>query len=347
MTHPQSLSAPADEVDLEDRLSTPLEGVGEALAAVDGDILLLGAGGKIGPSMATMARRALDSVGSDARVIAASRFSDVETRARLDSAGITTISADLSRPESYDDLPDAAAMFYLAAMKFGTTGQEHRTWWSNAAIPTMVSSRYRGVPSVVYSTGNVYPLTPLSYGGSVEGDTPEPLGEYAQSSLARERIFTAAAHAWQTPTTFFRLNYACEMRYGVIADIAAQIAAGEAVDVSMPAVNVVWQGDVNAWALRSLASAATPPHLLNATGPETVPVRRLAQWLATDMGMDLHISGEESGDALLSDASLCFEEYGYPTLPLRRLVRWVAHWVAGGGRQLGKSTKFEQRGGRY
>lgn len=181
----------------------------------------------------------------------------------------------------------------------------------------------------------------------MEGDTPEPLGEYAQSSLARERIFTAAAHAWQTPTTFFRLNYACEMRYGVIADIAAQIAAGEAVDVSMPAVNVVWQGDVNAWALRSLASAATPPHFLNATGPETVPVRRLAQWLATDMGMDLHISGEESGDALLSDASLCFEEYGYPTLPLRRLVRWVAHWVAGGGRQLGKSTKFEQRGGRY
>src|SRR5699024_3446411 len=221
MSHPQSLSAPANEVDLEDRLSTPLEGVGEVLAAVDGDILLLGAGGKIGPSMATMARRALDSVRSDARVIAASRFSDVETRARLGSAGITTISADLSRPEAYDDLPDAAAMFYLAAMKFGTTDQEHHTWWSNAALPTMVPSRHRGRPSVIYRPRNIHPLAPLSYGGSVEDDSPGPLGEYAQSSLARERIFTAAAHTWQTPMPFFRLNHACEMRYGVIADIAA------------------------------------------------------------------------------------------------------------------------------
>ena len=340
-------TAPTDEASLDALLSEPAPGVGEALAAAGGDILLLGAGGKIGPSMALMARRALDDIGSSARVIAVSRFSDAAVRAQLEDSGIVVHSADLADPASYADLPDAAAMFYLAAMKFGTTGQEHRTWWSNAAMPAMVADRYRGVPSVVYSTGNVYPLTPLAYGGSVESDEPLPLGEYAQSCLARERIFTNAAYEWDTPTTIFRLNYACELRYGVIADIALKIAAGEPVDVTMPAANVVWQGDVNAWALRSLELAATPPHILNATGPETVPVRRLAGWLAEDMGMDVEIVGEESSDALLSDASECIERFGYPTVPLRRLVRWVGQWVADGGRQLGKATKFQQREGKY
>lgn len=347
MTTIAHASEPTDEAALDQLLSEPTPGVGEALAAAGGDIVLLGAGGKIGPSMSLMARRALDAVGSSARVIAVSRFSDAAVREQLEEAGIVVRSADLADPESYAELPDAAAMFYLAAMKFGTTGQEHRTWWSNAAMPAMVADRYRGVPSVVYSTGNVYPLTPLSYGGSVETDEPLPVGEYAQSCLARERIFTSAAHTWNTPTTIFRLNYACELRYGVIADIAVKIAAGEPVDVTMPAANVVWQGDVNAWALRSLELAATPPHILNATGPETVPVRRLAGWLAEDMGMDVEIVGEESSDALLSDASECIERFGYPTVSLRRLVRWVGQWVADGGRQLGKATKFQQREGKY
>jgi nucleoside-diphosphate-sugar epimerase len=338
---------PADEAALDDLLSLPSPGVGEALAAAGGDVVLLGAGGKIGPTMARMARRALDDVGSDARVIAVSRFSDAEVAGQLRAEGIGVQSADLSEPASYKDLPDAAAMFYLAAMKFGTTGQEHRTWWSNAAMPAMVADRYRGVPSVVYSTGNVYPLSPLTRGGSLESEPPAPVGEYAQSCLARERIFTNAAHTWGTPTTIFRLNYACELRYGVIADIAVKIAAGEPVDVTMPAVNVAWQGDVNAWALRSLELAAVPPHILNATGPETVSVRRLATWLAEDMDTEVILAGEESADALLNDASECHERYGYPTVPLRRLVRWVGQWVADGGRQLGKATKFQQREGKY
>jgi nucleoside-diphosphate-sugar epimerase len=338
---------PADEAALDDLLSRPAPGVGEALAAAGGDIVLLGAGGKIGPTMARMARRALDDVGSDARVIAVSRFSDAAVADQLRGEGIEVSPADLSEPASYRDLPDAAAMFYLAAMKFGTTGQEHRTWWSNAAMPAMVADRYRGVPSVVYSTGNVYPLSPLSRGGSLESDAPEPVGEYAQSCLARERIFTNAAHTWGTPTTIFRLNYACELRYGVVADIAVKIAAGEPVDVTMPAVNVAWQGDVNAWALRSLELAAVPPHILNATGPETVSVRRLATWLAEEMDTDVTFAGEESADALLNDAAEVHERYGYPTVPLRRLVRWVGQWVADGGRQLGKATKFQQREGKY
>jgi dTDP-4-dehydrorhamnose reductase len=341
------MGRPTDETSLEELLSAPLPGVGKALARVGGDIVLLGAGGKIGPTMAMMARRALDAEGSSAQVIAVSRFSDPAVRERLQDAGIVVQSADLADPGSYANLPDAAGIFYLAAMKFGTTGQEHRTWWSNAAMPAMVADRYRGVPSVVYSTGNVYPLTPLAYGGSRPTDALDPAGEYAQSCLARERLFTHAAHTWHTPVSIFRLNYACELRYGVIADIAVKIAAGEPIDVTMPAVNVVWQGDVNAWALRSIELAQVPPAVLNATGPETVPVRRLAEWLAEDMGTRANIVGTEADDALLADAAECADLYGYPTVPLRRLVRWVAEWVQQGGTHYGKATKFQQREGKF
>lgn len=341
------IEAPADEPALEEYLSRPAPGVAGALAAAGGDVVLLGAGGKIGPSMARMARRALDDAGSDARVLAVSRFSDAGVRTGLEADGVRTLAADLADPAAYADLPDAAAVYFLAAMKFGTTGQEPRTWWSNAAIPALVAARYRGVPTVVYSTGNVYPLRPLTAGGAVENDPVDPVGEYAQSCLARERIFTHAAHEWGTPTTVYRLNYACELRYGVVADIAVKLAAGEPVDVTMPAVNVVWQGDVNAWALRSLSLAGVPPHVLNATGPETVPVRRLALLLAERMGVEPTFSGVEAPDALLNDASECHERFGYPTVPLRRLVDWVAGWVGKGGRQLNKATKFQQREGRF
>lgn len=339
--------APADEAELDELLSRPSPGVGRALAALDGDIVLLGAGGKIGPTMARMARRALDEVGSDARVIAVSRFSDPTAREHLESHGVIVHPADLSDSATYPDLPDAAGMYYLAAMKFGTSGQEHQTWWSNAAMPTLVADRYRGVPSLVYSTGNVYPLSPLGTGGSTEADDPAPVGEYAQSCLARERLFTYASHTWGTPVSIYRLNYACELRYGVIADVATKIAAGEEVDVTMPAVNVAWQGDINAWALRSIELAGTPPRVLNATGPETVSVRRLARWLGEEMGSEPLIVGQESPDALLNDAAEVHELYGYPSVPLRRLVRWVGQWVSGGGRQLGKATKFQQREGKF
>lgn len=343
----KSIEMPTDESTLEDLLSRPGDGVGEALAALGGDIVLLGAGGKIGPSMATMARRALDSVGSSAQVIAVSRFSDPAGAQQLEEAGVRVHRADLAISESYPDLPEAAAVFYLAAMKFGTSAAEHQTWWSNAAIPVLVADRYRGVPTMVYSTGNVYPLTPVVGGGSVETDTPAPVGEYAQSALARERLFTNAAHRWDTPTTIYRLNYACELRYGVVADIAATMAAGDPVDVTMPAVNVAWQGDINSWALRSIGTAGVPPTVLNATGPETVSVRRIATLLGEEMGIEPTFTGAEAPDALLSDAGACHELFGYPTVQLRSLVRWVGRWVADGGRQLGKATKFQQREGKF
>ncbi|SED93400.1 NAD-dependent epimerase/dehydratase family protein [Ruania alba] len=347
MTDTLPIDTPTDERTLEDLLSRPTEGVGAALTALGGDIVILGAGGKIGPSMAMMARRALDAAGSDAQVIAVSRFSDPAGADLLRDAGVVVHRADLAAPESYADLPDAAGVFFLAAMKFGTTNAEHQTWWSNAAIPVLTANRYRGVPTMVYSTGNVYHLTPLAGGGSIETDTPAPVGEYAQSALARERLFTNAAHTWDTPVTIYRLNYACELRYGVIADIAATMAGGDAVDVTMPAVNVAWQGDINAWALRSIGVAGVPPHILNATGPETVSVRRLAELLGEEMGIEPRFTGTESADALLSDAGPCHELFGYPSVPLRRLVRWVGRWVADGGRQLGKATKFTQREGKF
>ncbi len=338
---------PQNEEELEELLSRPTPGVGEALAALGGDVVFLGAGGKIGPTMARMAARALAEVGSSAKVIAVSRYREADVRERLEAHGVTTRSVDLAEPHAYADLPDAAGVFYLAAMKFGTTGAEHDTWWSNAAIPAFVASRYRGVPTLVYSTGNVYPLTPLHHGGSRETDPTGPVGEYAQSCLARERMFTYAAKAWGTPATLFRLNYACELRYGVLVDLAHQITAGTPVDVTMPAANVVWQGDTSAWALRSIELASTEPTIVNATGPELVSVRAAALELGRLLGREVTFTGTEASDALLSDSSVLHAAYGYPTVPLRTLTAWVADWVGSGGRQLAKATKFQRRDGAY
>lgn len=330
-----------------DQLSAPSEAVGHALVALGGPVVLLGASGKIGPTMSVMARRSLDLVGSEVPVIGVARFSDPAQRAYLEDHGVSTVTADLGDPDVYAELPDAAGVYYLVAQKFGTTGAEETTWWSNAAIPALTASRYRGVPTLVYSTGNVYPLRRLVDGGSAESDPVAPVGEYAQSSLARERVFGAASQRWGTPVTHFRLNYACEVRYGVISDIARLVAAGEPVDVTMPAVNVVWQADVSAWALRAIEHASAPPTVLNATGPETVSVARIASLVAEELGMKAMLVGEPSQDALLADAGRIHELYGYPTVPLRTLVRWTANWIRDGGRSLDKPTKFQQREGSY
>ncbi len=294
-----------------------------------------------------MAARALADVGSSAKVLAVSRYREAEARARLEEHGITTLSVDLSDPSAYAGLPAAAGVFYLAAMKFGTTGAEHETWWSNAAVAALVASHYRGVPTLVYSTGNVYPLTPLHQGGSRETDPTAPVGEYAQSCLARERIFTYAAKRWGTPAMIFRLNYACELRYGVLVDLAQTILAGRPVDVTMPAANVVWQGDSSAWALRAIELASTDPTVVNATGPEIFSVRQAALELGRLLGREVTITGEEANDALLSDSSVIHAAYGYPSVPLRTLTSWVADWVRSGGRQLAKATKFQRRDGAY
>lgn len=341
------MKSPTSEEQLDELLSRPTPGVIDTLRDIDGDLVLLGGGGKVGPTLARMARRALDEAGSSAKVISVSRWSDEAAAAELRHHGVETVSADLGDPDSWAGLPDAGAVLYLLGHKFGSTSNPSITWWLNAVVPGFCASRYRGVPTVAYSTGNVYPLRPVNRGGSTELDELGPVGMYAQSCAAREQAFAQAAERWGTPTTIYRLNYAAELRYGVIADIAQKIAAGEAVDVTMPAVNVVWQADSNAWSLESLRIAGTPAEILNGTGPETLSTRYIAERLAAHGGWELRIEGEEADTALLSNAAKCHALFGYPTVTPETLIEWVAAWVRAGGRQLGKPTKFQRRDGGF
>ena len=337
-------SAPRTEAELEEALSRPSPSLAAALARAPGDIVVLGAGGKMGPSLARMAKRADPS----RRVIAVSRWSDASLAGALDAHGIEIARADLLEPRELAALPDAPNVVFMAGQKFGTAGDPSLTWAMNAAVPAFVAERYAGARTVVFSTGNVYALAPVTGRGSRESDAPAPVGEYAWSCLARERIFTAAAHRHRTPTAIVRLNYAHDLRYGVLTDIATRIVAGEPIDLAMGHVNVIWQGDANALALAALATASAPePFVVNVAGPEVLRVADLAQALGTRLDRDARLVGTESGDALLSDSTRMRALLGDPLMPRDTLLDWVAEWIAGGGRLLGKPTKFERRDGRF
>jgi nucleoside-diphosphate-sugar epimerase len=336
--------APRDEPELEERLSRPTEALTASLAAAPGDILVLGAGGKMGPSLARMARRADPS----RRVIAVSRWSNRAAAEALEAHGVETVGADLLSPRELAALPDAPNVVFMAGQKFGTTGAPTATWAMNAAVPAFVAERFAGARTVVFSTGNVYPLTPPARGGSREADPPAPVGEYAFSCLARERIFGAAAGRHRTPTSIVRLNYAHDLRYGVLTDLALRVARREPIDLAMGYVNVIWQGDANAFALAALARAAAPdPFVVNVAGPETLRVADLARALGERLGVEPVFTGTEGADALLSDASRMRELLDHPLLPVAKLLDWVASWVRGGGPLLGKPTSFERRDGRF
>lgn len=341
------MQAPTTETELDEILSRPTAGAVDALRDLDGDLVLLGGGGKVGPTLARMARRALDEAGSTSKVISVSRWSDRAAADELREHGVDVVAADLGDPDAWATLPDAGAVMYLLGHKFGSTSNPSITWWINAVVPGFCASRYRGVPTVAYSTGNVYPLRPTSLGGATELDELGPVGMYAQSCAAREQAFIQAAERWGTPTTIYRLNYAAELRYGVIADIASRINAGEAVDVTMPAVNVVWQADSNAWSLQALGIADNPAEILNGTGPETLSTRYIAERLAAVGGWDLEITGEEADTALLNNAAKCHALFGYPSVTPETIIDWVADWMNAGGRQLGKPTKFQARDGGF
>jgi nucleoside-diphosphate-sugar epimerase len=340
----EHVDAPRDETELEERLSQPSDALTASLAAVPGDILVLGAGGKMGPSLARMARRADPS----RRVIAVSRWSNRAAAEALEAHGVETVGADLLAPRELAALPDAPNVVFMAGQKFGTTGAPTATWAMNAAVPAFVAERFAGTRTVVFSTGNVYPLTPPARGGSRETDPPAPVGEYAFSCLARERIFGAAAARHRTPTSIVRLNYAHDLRYGVLTDLALRVARREPIDLAMGYVNVIWQGDANAFALAALARAATPdPFVVNVAGPETLRVADLARALGERLGTEPVFTGTEGADALLSDASRMRELLDHPLLPVTTLLDWVASWVRGGGPLLGKPTSFERRDGRF
>jgi nucleoside-diphosphate-sugar epimerase len=337
-------AVPRDEDELEERLSRPTAALTASLAAVPGDILVLGAGGKMGPSLARMARRADPS----RRVIAVSRWSNRHAAEALEAHGVETVGADLLSPRELAALPDAPNVVFMAGQKFGTTGAPTATWAMNAAVPAFVAERFAGARTVVFSTGNVYPLTPPARGGSRESDPPAPVGEYAFSCLARERIFGAAAARHRTPLAIVRLNYAHDLRYGVLTDLALRVARGEPIDLAMGYVNVIWQGDANAFALAALARAAAPdPFVVNVAGPETHRVADLARALGERLGVEPVLTGTEGTDALLSDASRMGELLDHPLMPVGTLLDWVAGWVRGGGPLLGKPTSFERRDGRF
>ncbi|HXW96641.1 MAG TPA: NAD-dependent epimerase/dehydratase family protein [Gemmatimonadales bacterium] len=316
----------------------------EVLRQLPGDLLILGAGGKMGPTLAMMARRALPP---QQEVVAASRFADQGVRSQLESAGIRTVPADLLDPKAVEHLPEASGLIFMAGQKFGTQAAPHVTWAMNAIVPSLVARRFPGVRSVVFSTGNVYPLTPVASGGPTETDPVGPVGEYAQSCLARERIFEHAAATQNTPVAIVRLNYAIDLRYGVLLDTALRVRNGEPVPLAMGHVNVIWQGDANARALQCLALAASPAAIVNVTGPEIVSIRWLAERFGNRFGKTPCFSGEEAPDALLSNADRSVHLFGPPEVSLDQLIAWTADWIEAGGRRLDKPTRFEVRDGRF
>ncbi len=331
---------------LEDLLSQPTEAAVQALGALDGDLIILGVAGKMGPSLARMALRASERAGVR-RVIGVARFSEPGIEAQLRAYGIETIRCDLLDSTQLDALPDAPNVVFMTGMKFGATGQEGRTWAMNCWLPGLVCRKYRRSRIVAFSTGNVYGLTPVILGGSVESDPLHPVGEYAQSCLGRERMFDYFSRSNDIPMSLLRLNYATEMRYGVLVDIAQRVRQGQPVDVTMGHLNALWQADANAMALASFAHVRTPPMVLNLAGPELLSVRRLAEEFAERFGRSLVVEGAESSDALLSNAQQAHRLFGYPRVSAGQMMAWIADWLERGGETHGKPTHFEVRHGQY
>ncbi len=338
---------PADEADLEDRLSQPSAEVIEVLRHLPGDLLVLGAGGKMGPSLARMARRAFDALGERRRVIAVSRFSQAAVRAGLDAAGIETIAADLLDAAALAALPDARNVVFMAGQKFGSRDQPATTWALNAELPVLAVRRFPDSRTVVFSTGNVYPFHPVGSRGPTEEDPVGPVGEYAMSCLARERIFEHASGGRGLPVAILRLNYAVDLRYGVLVDLALKVMTGKPIPLAMGSVNVIWQGAANACALRALGLASSPATILNLTGVERLEVRKAAEWFGRRLGRRPVFEGTEAPDALLSDASRALKLFGPPTVGLDLLMEWVASWLERGKPLLERPTRFEVRDGGF
>lgn len=336
-----------NEQQLEELLSAPSPADIEAARSLDGPLLILGAAGKMGPSLAHLVKRALDAAGNRARVIAVSRFSSPDSRAQLQSWDIETIPCDMLEPGALDRLPDAPNVVFMAARKFGSSGLPSLTWATNTLLPGLAAQRYRRSRIVAFSTGNVYPLVATASGGATEETPTDPIGEYAQSALGRERLFQHAALTWQTPVTLLRLNYAVELRYGVLVDIARKVHAGTPVDLTMGHVNVIWQGDANSATFRALSLAAAPAFVLNLTGEGTLRVRDIAEGFARRFGRPAILQGTEAPTALLNNAALYHRLLGSPLVSVDQMMDWIAAWIAQDGASLGKPTHFENREGKF
>lgn len=328
-------------------LLQPSEALVRDMASLKGDILILGVGGKIGPSLALLAKQAIERSGVPRKVIGVSRFSESGLKEQLEKEGIETYAADLMNEAELAFLPDVENVIYLAGTKFGTRGNEAFTWAMNTYLPGRVAEKYKNSRIVVYSTGNVYPFSPVISGGSNEKTLPAPIGEYGQSCLGRERIFQHFSEKYQTPLLIFRLNYANDLRYGVLVEIAKAVKEELPIDVSMGHVNVIWQGDSNEITLRCLHHCARPAKMLNVTGPETVPVRWLAKQFGDIFEKAPVFTGEEQPSALLSNAAESFRLFGYPKVSLKQMIQMTAEWLQRDGTTISKPTHFQERKGEY
>lgn len=326
--------------ELEEFLSRPMAADVAALSRLDGDILVLGAGGKMGPTLVRRAWRASLESGRKGGVIAVARSGGFPD-------GVRHIAADLLDRSAIERLPDAPNVVYLVGRKFGSSGNEPLTWATNAVVPVFVAERYAGSRMVVLSTGNVYPFVARDSGGAVESTPTAPVGEYAQSALARERIFEYYSQSKGTPTAIIRLNYAVEPRYGVLVDIATKILNGTPVDVTMGYVNFIWQGDANSVCIRALEHGTSPARVFNLTGNETYSVRELAERIGGRLGMKPTFTGEEAETALLSNASVCRDVFGPTSMGVDEMIVMILDWLSAGGSTLGKATHFETRSGRF
>jgi nucleoside-diphosphate-sugar epimerase len=331
---------------LDDLLSQPSEQVVEALKE-PGDILILGVAGKMGPTLARMARRASDQAGVKRRVIGVARFSDPGQEARLKAWGIETLGCDLLEPAQLEGLPEVPYVIYLVGTKFGSTGRAAFTWATNCWLPGMVCQKYRQARIVALSTGNVYGLSPTARGGALETDPLLPVGDYSMSAVGRERMFEYFSTKLRIPVTLVRLNYATEMRYGVLVDVARRVWEGKPVDVSMGHFNALWQADASAWALASLGRATSPPFVINVAGPELLSVRGVAEEFGRLLDRPVVFEGAEGADAILSNAQLAHRLFGYPRVSAGQLISWIADWVARGGPLWDKPTHFEVRDGKF
>ena len=332
---------------LNELLTTPTDKLVEDVKKLSGDIMILGAGGKMGPTLAILAKNAIKKAGIDKKVIAVSRFSDPIAYKYLEDNDVEIISCDLLDVEALNALPDCENVIYMAGRKFGTDGSEYLTWAMNATLPAFVAYKFRKSRIVVFSSGNIYPIVPLTSGGCTEDDKVAPIGEYAQSCLARERAFEYAAHQYGTPVFIYRLNFAVDLRYGVLYDVAKRIMDGEPISITTPCFNFIWQGTANEIAIRGLLHAAAPACKMNVTGPETVSIRYAANKIAKYLGKEATFVGEEQENAYLNNASRAMELFGYPEVSAETLIKWQAEYILDGGRTLDKPTHFEERKGSY
>ena len=335
------------EEQLDDIMSRGSSDLTRMMREISGDIIILGCAGKIGVQLAMAAVKAASEAGNGTRIIGVSRFSDEIARKKVESLGIETIECDLLDRDLVARLPKVPNVIFMAGRKFGTSGAQDLTWAMNTVVPANVAYHFKESRIVAFSTGNVYDLVPVCGAMPAEEDLTNPRGEYAQSALGRERVFEYFSNRYNTAVCIIRLNYAIDLRYGVLRDIGNSVYNGQPIDLGTGHVNVIWQGDVINQSLLCLEHCGCPPNIINMTGPETASVRYIAGQFGRIFDQEVTFINEERPTALLNNASKAARLFGYPAVPLLRMIEWVAHWIELGGASLDKPTHFEVRNGKF